>query len=488
MFGSSSPEAALHALLSALETAGVGCTVVSMSDNDIQRVYANEPAARIFGLDVAGLMELPPMLPLAPGERERLDEMREDTRDEMRGTRALETMIVRADGAHVPVEVGVAAVPLDQRKAAFAFLRDLSGKVAMQSALRDSEERFRSVAEVCPDSITIVSGGQFAYANPAALRQLGLESFDQLAGVDPMSLTPPHQRELAMKVGERLARGELVSYEVHTVGFDGRDKVYDTSMTLAKLGGEPAVIAYSRDVTERDALQAELTTRDRLATVGMLAAGVAHELNNPLAAVAMQVRNIRNEAERLSLPTAITERLALVDEAAERMRAIIGDLLFMARPVDRPQAHIDVAQVLTSTIALVRAGGMHLPVTIEMDPLPPIQGFASKLGQVFFNVLRNASEAVTRKADGDGHEGHIHVRGMARDDVIEIVVKDSGPGIAPDVLGRVKQPFFTTKAEGAGLGLWISQSLMAEHGGSLEIASELGAGTVVTLRLPVASR
>jgi C4-dicarboxylate-specific signal transduction histidine kinase len=222
--------------------------------------------------------------------------------------------------------------------------------------------------------------------------------------------------------------------------------------------------------------------QDRLASLGLLAAGVAHELNNPLTSLSMQVRSLRQNAERHGLSSEVQGSLQQIDEAADRMNGIIADLLFMARPVERPQTHINVSEVLRSSLALLRAGMTpppNLAVEIqESPPIPPIHGYASKLGQVFLNVLRNAVQAV-----GDHEDGHVQVRARAADDSVVITIADNGPGIPPDVLPHVTQPFFTSKVGGTGLGLWISQTLMSEHGGALDIAST-GAGTTVTLRLP----
>ncbi len=472
------PDVALDALLRALEAAGVGCTVIVDRAGALERAYMNEPAARIFGRDARSMQDVPPMVRLTAAERDRLAEMHASGREPP----TLQTSIVREDGASTPVEVGLATVPIGEVRGTFVFIRDVSAKAAVEAELRASEERFRSLAEASPDSITIVAGDRFTYANPAALQQMGLSSFHQLDGVDPMSLTPPAQREAAVALVERLRSGEPVSFEVRALAPDGREKLFEASMRQTTIRGEPAVVSFTRDLTERVMLQAELTTRDRLAAVGTLAAGVAHELNNPLAALSMQARSLREEADGLALPEDVKARLALIDEAADRMRSIVGDLLFMARPVDKVQSHVDVRKILESTIALVRAGGVKLPVSVELDPLPPIQGFASKLGQVFVNLLRNAAEAV----EGDA-KGTIRVRGHADDDAIVLVFEDDGPGIPKELLAEVTRPFFTTKPQGVGLGLWISQSLVADHGGTLEIASDAGAGTKVTLRLPLAS-
>ena len=173
--------------------------------------------------------------------------------------------------------------------------------------------------------------------------------------------------------------------------------------------------------------------------------------------------------------------LPVWDEAASRMRAIVDDLLFMSRPVEKPQVHVDVAQNVISAIALLRAGANHLPVRLELDTLPPICGFASKLGQVFLNVLRNAAQAIEGLPKGE-----IGIRARVDGDFVTVVIADNGPGIPSDLLARVSTPFFTTKPQGMGLGLWISRALMVDQGGALELASEGGAGTTVSIRIPIA--
>jgi PAS domain S-box-containing protein len=476
------PRAVLDALLDALESAGIGCTIVLDRGDRLERAYANEAICRIFGRDAQSMAELPPLVPLPPAERERLVALRASLKDQAKGALAFETAIVHASGASVPVEVGLAFVPLEDTRATIAFLRDVSANVAMAAQLRASEQRFRSLAEASPDSITVVANGKFVYANPIALAHLGLTS-EELENVSPATLTPPDRIEATAAYMAAIARGESVPpVEYRVVAPNGKETVFEASMCLTSMGGVPAIVSYTRDITERVQMQAELMKQDRLVSVGLLAAGVAHEINNPLTALAMQARKLRENADKLQLAPEARLAAEHIDEAASRMRAIIDDLLFMARPVEKPQVHVDVAQIVSSTIALLRAGSIHLPVTLVLDALPPIRGFASKLGQVFLNVLRNAAQAIEGKADGE-----IRVCAGVAGDFVSIVVTDNGPGIPSDLLARVTTPFFTTKPQGMGLGLWISQALMADQGGALELASTEGSGTAVTLRIPIAS-
>lgn len=471
----------LQALLEALESADLGCTIIEARGDRLERTYANQPLARIFGVDLQTMKQLPPFEPRRGTERGHFDTLRASLHGGA-PPRTIATELVRDDGTVVPLEVAFGYSKLNDANATFVFVRDTSANAAMEAALRESEDRFRHLAEASPDSITIHSEGKYIYANPAALRQFGLKSIADLEWFDPLSILTPDRRKDVLEQVARLKRGEQPPPEVHRVrGPDGKELYLEASLALMTVNGSPAVISSTRDITERVRLQAELIARDRLASVGTLAAGVAHELNNPLTSLAMQTRKLKSDADAHGLSTDVRESLAQIDEAAQRMSSIIGDLLFMARPADQPQAHVDVAKILLSTVELLRAGVARWPrVTLDVAPLPPINGYASKLGQIFLNVLRNAVEAVDAKENGD-----IRIRARATDETVCIEIEDNGPGIAEDVLPRVTQPFFTTRPDGTGLGLWISHALVEHHRGKLEVRSTPGTGTTVIISLPV---
>lgn len=479
MFGSLSGSAALEAFLEALESAELGCTFIVDRGTHLDRVYANEALARIMGIELGALMRLPPMDILPAEERARLASIRA----EGGSITGIETRITRPDGTVVPVEVRMGFTRIDGARGTAVFMRDLSAKASIEEALRLSEERFRSVAEASRDSITVYSNGRYLYANPIALRYLGMQSLAELEGFDPRTRFAPERRAALDAMAARMASGETIPPMEHRIpahGPEGKEVIVESSISITTIGGEPAIVSFSRDITERIRLQAEVMKKDRLASVGMLAAGVAHELNNPLTSLHMQARKLREIAVARGLDADVRTSLEQIDEAASRMNAIISDLLFMARPVDKPQAHVDLAQILRSTIALLRAGTARCPVIhTELEGLPPIQGYASKVGQVFLNVLRNATQAV------EGSEsGAIRVAARVADDAIEIAISDNGVGIPPELVPRVTDPFFTTKSQGTGLGLWISHALMAEHGGTLDLRSTVGTGTTVTLSFP----
>jgi PAS domain S-box-containing protein len=475
------PSASLSALLAALESAHLGFTVILSHPDRLERVYANEAIAKIWGVDIETMRRLPPLESLTAEQRARLTLMRQAIREGGPVPPLVETTVVRGDGTSVPVELGLGHTMIGDTRAIFVFARDMSAKAEMQTALRESEDRFRRLAEASPDSITVFSEGKYTYANPIALGHLGLPSVADLAAIDPESQIPDERRVEVHDHVARLRRGEKLPPLVHRRrNADGSESFLEASLSFVTFDGHPAIVSWARDITDRVRLQAELMKQDRLASLGLLAAGVAHELNNPLASLSMQARKLRDEADDRGLPADVKIGLEQINEAAKRMTAIIADLLFMARPVEQPQAHVDVNRILLSTVALLRAGITACPpLNLDVQELPPVHGYASKLGQVFLNVLRNAVQAVEGVPGGE-----IRLQARVVGERIEIVTEDNGVGMPPEVLAHVAQPFFTTKPQGAGLGLWISQTLLERQGGTLTLTSRVGVGTVVTISLP----
>jgi PAS domain S-box-containing protein len=467
----------LGALLEALESAGVGCCVVVAYPDRLETAYANLAASRMNGIPAEQAKERHPFSTLPHDELEKLTKLRWAVRlGETAPPPLLQTRFVHPDGTEVPVELGLGYSLLGEQRATFAFLRDLTEKVRMEAALRESEDRFRRLAEASPDSITIYVGDKCVYANPKALELFGLRDMSELEAFDPRALVADERLAEMQDYGARVMSGEPVPPFINTRTLANGDvRTLEGVVGRATINGQPAALVYTRDITDRVRLQADLMKQDRLVSLGVLAAGVAHELNNPLAALSLLVRKLRSESERYE--AGVLER---IDDAVGRMSTIIDDLLFLARPGDQPQAHVDLQRVLGSAVALLRAGVPRCPPVIEsIEPLPAVRAVPSRLGQVFLNVIRNAVEAVTGVENGK-----VEISARLVDTHIVITVKDNGVGIPDDVLPRLMTPFFTTKERGTGLGLWISQAIVEAHRGHLEVESKQGAGTTVTVVLP----
>jgi two-component system sporulation sensor kinase A len=481
LIGDFSDSAVLGALLDALESAGLGCAVVLAYPDRLETAYSNHALSRMNGIPFEQMKERHPFSAVPPDEQAKLTKLRWAVRNgETEPPTVVPSRFVHPDGKVVPIEICLGYSLLGEQRATFAFARDLTEKVAMEAALRESEDRFRKLAEASPDSITIYVGKSCVYANPKALELFGLKDVSELATFNARALIPADRQHEADELTARVRRGEVVAPFVNRRKVpNGEHRTLEASVTRSTINGEPASLVYTRDITERVHLQAELMKQDRLASLGVLAAGVAHELNNPLAALSLLVRRLRAESSERGggHDLGVIER---IEDATQRMTTIIGDLLFLARPGDQPHAHVDLRRVLASSIALLRAGVTNCPPIVEeIESLPAIQAVPSRLGQVFLNVLRNAIEAV----EGVAH-GEVVLRAGVVDSDVVISVKDNGVGIPDDVLPRLMTPFFTTKERGTGLGLWICQTIVNAHHGGIAIKSAPGEGTTVTITLP----
>jgi PAS domain S-box-containing protein len=252
-------------------------------------------------------------------------------------------------------------------------------------------------------------------------------------------------------------------------------------------GAVDLVVEVRRDISERRQLEASLAHSERLASLGLLASGLSHEINNPLGVIATSVDGLRRRLR--SEPGIAAEAVRSLDPLLQRIsgevqrgRAITNRLLKVARPQRHARTLVDVNLVVEDTLALLshdiaRTG---IATRLELDrELPPLLGDESRVGQVVMNVMLNAIQAM------DGAGGTLRVATAARDGLIRIEVEDAGCGIPAHVLKRVFEPFFTTKpvGRGTGLGLFIAHRLVSEMGGTIQIRSQPGQGTLVVVQL-----
>ncbi len=241
------------------------------------------------------------------------------------------------------------------------------------------------------------------------------------------------------------------------------------------------------DVTARRNLRAQLEHSERLASLGTLAAGVAHEINNPLSYV---LANLEFAAPRLTaagVEPSVLEALAEAEDGATRVRDVVRGLRAFSRPGTGPRGPVDVGAEIEAAVRLARNEIRHRArLDLKVGPLPRVVSADHALGQVFLNLLVNAAQAIP-----DGHAKDNVITVEARTDEAgwaRIEVRDTGSGMTPEVLKRVFEPFFTTKRRGAGtgLGLAIAQGIVATAGGRIEVESEIGKGSTLRVLIPPA--
>jgi PAS domain S-box-containing protein len=360
----------------------------------------------------------------------------------------------------------------------------------LESVKRSTDE-LRVLFDRLPDLVIIHRGGIVLWTNRAVPKVLGYPS-DDLIGRPLLDIVDPVSRGLvSSRMQDRVDRErgpddafDLV--ETRLVTRDGDVVLAEISPTQeVTFGGQLARLIVGRDVTERMRLRQQLLTTDRMASIGMLAAGVAHEVNNPLAYVLNNIEIAIKDLAPLGEATLPSrEALGIALEGVDRIRTIVRELLELARVDDAAVGPVDVRAIVESTVALAAQKiSERARLETHYAPVPLARGTAARLGQVLLNLLTNALEAMPVSSK-ETNLLRVTVRHSAAGGVV-VEVSDNGVGIARENAARIFDPFFTTKSSGSGtgLGLAISQRLVAELGGELSFESVPDRGTTFSLTL-----
>jgi len=407
--------------------------------------------------------------------------------------------LLRKDGASVWVSLSLAAMRDDGELTGFVgVLADITQEHQASIAIDRAQRDLRRVIESSPEGIAVVRDQRWIFVNRALVEALGYPDAQALIGRDATELVHSEDRERALRLAAALD-GDATTKEIRYARADGEYVWLELrAAPLTEFEGAPAVLLSARDITEHRKLQARLLVTERLLSVGTLAAGVAHEINNPLAAVlstldwlSMQLTRMRNApgdgAEALAELRRGLERLARpVEEARDasgRVRSIVNDLKLFSRAEEELQGPVELTQVLDSAVRLAWNELRHRArVVRDYAALPLVRGSEARLGQVFLNLLINAAQAIPEDC-AESHE--IHVSACSTPDHVVVEIRDTGSGIPTEILARIFDPFFTTKpaALGTGLGLSICQRIVTSVGGQIEVASELGRGSTFRVTL-----
>jgi two-component system NtrC family sensor kinase len=246
-----------------------------------------------------------------------------------------------------------------------------------------------------------------------------------------------------------------------------------------------AVLVFE-DQTDRRRLLDQLIQSEKMSAIGQLIAGIAHDLNNPLASV-IGFADFLLEGQ--DVPPPLVEPIRVIQQEAERAATIVRNLLNFARKQDHARRPTALEPLLTATLTLLRTQMVSRRVELLLDledGLPTIDADAGQVQQVFVNLINNAAHAI----EAAGRAGRVVIRARRWRDGVAVEVSDDGPGMAPDVAAQVFEPFFTTKPEGqgTGLGLSICQGIVKEHGGRIVLSTAVGQGARFTVELPRSSR
>ncbi len=400
-------------------------------------------------------------------------------------TRTRELRLRRKDGGvAVCVDTSSGVMEAGRVVRYHGTLVDVTEKRALERQLRRQEEFRRHLLESFPDLILVLDlKGQYTFVSARIAELLGYGP-EHLLGksVDDAESTSPELAALYRTV----ATGEssLASREYSSRHRDGSGReMLGMASPLLDAEGKPAgVIISVRDVTMEKKLEQQIIQSERLAAMGQMVGGFAHELNNPLTSI-LGMAELLQEGD---VTEGARKQIVILHQQARRAAEIVQNLQYFARPPAPGRSQVDLNELVQRTVQMQAYPLRKSNITVDFQPEPSIPAVVAdpnQLMQVFLNLLLNAEQAIRESRE----KGSIRVRLERTPNSVSIVFQDDGPGIAPENLAHIFDPFFTTKrpGRGTGLGLSICKTVLREHGGNIEAASAAGGGAMFTITLPI---
>jgi PAS domain S-box-containing protein len=379
---------------------------------------------------------------------------------------------------HIFTEVMVSAVTLNSHPVYLVIARDITQLHDKElDLLRFSEVIHRTVN---PIQITNTEG-KIIYANPAYVNISGY-SREELLGKNPSILNSgKHPRDFWKRVWSQILSGQQWVGQIQNKRKNG--ELFHTELVISPIIDEDKkVIGFlgaHRDITEQKILEQQIVRSQKMETFGTLAAGIAHEVGNPLTSISSIVQIL----QRSTNDDFTKDKLELVKNQINRITKIIRELVDFSRPSPHIVQDIEVNTVIKEALNIVQYGKKVRSITFTtdlQDHLPAVTVVSDQLVQVFLNILMNAVDACEKKPST------ISVSSKLKNDRVEVTMSDTGEGIAEEHLQKIFDPFFTTKeaGKGTGLGLWVSLGIIKNFGGDIRVESEFDKGTTFIVTLP----
>jgi PAS domain S-box-containing protein len=342
---------------------------------------------------------------------------------------------------------------------------------------RDSEESYRQLIDSLPRAVIIHQDKKVVYVNKEAVTMIGANRKEDVIGTSIYNYLFPDYKD---RLEERLKQVKKEVYPLNNIEYkfiklDGSVFVFEGASMLITYAGKEAVLSIGNDITKRKEQTEQLLQKsEKLALLGQMAAGIAHEIRNPLTSIRGFIQLFKGDTHQ-------EEYYDIVLSELDRINSIVGEFLVLAKPTAAVFTEKDVKELIKDVVTLINTQSIlnNVQIFVEFESvLPKISCEENQLKQVFLNLLKNSIEAMPTG-------GNIDVKVKAKEEgKISIQIIDQGIGIPKDRIPTLGEPFYTTKEKGTGLGLMTCYKIIESHNGQILIDSEVNQGTTIEIILP----
>ncbi|MFC4322454.1 PAS domain S-box protein [Litchfieldia salsa] len=390
-----------------------------------------------------------------------------------------ELKILHKDGTEISIHSTIIPIIIDGEViGVYGIAKDISLQQDLWEQLYESEEKYRHLVEGSPDAIIIqqLHSTEWTFINETGIKLLGIgevtstkNSLEHWIHFEDYELV---RQSLELGITDQQVR----FFEARFMRADGETIYGQINCIPFMYMGIPSLHIVVRDITELKQSREFIKESEKLTVVGELAAGIAHEIRNPLT-------SLRGFTQLMQITSGTdNEYVPIMIEEIDRINTIVGELLLLSKPNDLEFREVNINHLLDTIVILMKAEanlhGVNISIEHQEDLTQFILGVENKIKQVFVNVVKNAIEAMQTG-------GQLTIQIIREGKLISILFHDQGDGIPADVLEKIGQPFFTTKEKGTGLGMMVCQSIIESHQGTMKIESAVGVGTTVEISLPL---
>ncbi|MGD0020718.1 MAG: ATP-binding protein, partial [Smithellaceae bacterium] len=364
------------------------------------------------------------------------------------------------------------------REYAETLQNELTENIELRREIEELYNYLQSIVKSLPDKIYEMDENGIINYMSRGRRKEGEASSREFKGVYFLEFVAPPDRDFVLSMWEKAKKGIYTPYEMEATAKDGRK--INLLVTTSPVIGTNRYIVVQRDITEFKNLEKKLYESEKLAALGQLSAGIAHEVRNPLSSIKMSLQIL---GKRMNPVGNDLKRFKIAEKEVEHLETLVNNVLVFAKPLNPKKIPVDLAKVIDHAIAMAERGiaDKHIKIETQFNNIPPLAVDAAMMADAFLNIIRNAVEAVAEF-------GNITVSLRYFDETNQSVVveiKDNGCGINEEDMPHIFNPFFTVKKYGTGLGLSQVKKIIDLHRGTIDVLSKKNEGTVVSIVLPL---